>query len=71
MLCVTPALVQGTFWFKEYKSRGLFNVEETPTLNVLYLLFYETRAGVTTTRGYLLIPSSANRNAYCSATSFK
>jgi hypothetical protein len=22
MLCVTPALVQGTFWFKEYKSRG-------------------------------------------------
>jgi len=36
---VTPALVQTSFWFKVYKSRGLLNVGETPALIVLYLLF--------------------------------
>lgn len=40
MLCITPALVQDTFWFKEYKSRGLLNVEETPALNVLFQLIF-------------------------------
>jgi hypothetical protein len=72
MLCITPALVQDTFWFKEYKSRGLLNVEETPALNVLFqLIFLNQGQGDKPARGYLLIPSSANRNAYCSATSFK
>jgi|GEM_PF-2148434 len=37
---VTPALVQDTYKFKEYKSRGLLNVGETPALSVLFQLFF-------------------------------
>ncbi|OJW03695.1 MAG: hypothetical protein BGO52_16095 [Sphingobacteriales bacterium 44-61] len=37
---VTPALIQDTYKFKEYKSRGLLNAGETPALSVLYQLIF-------------------------------
>ena len=37
---VTPALVQDAYWFKEYKSRGLLNVGETPALLMYYTCYF-------------------------------